>query len=493
MSVKKKVLIAVLAVAVLVGAGFGIFKLITMGNDGKSKESAVYVQRVSEITGKGLWGQVNRYAGTVESPESWSYSLRSGGKVKEVFVKVGDSVERGQKLLVYDTTEEESAMAEAKIELERMEAEIEKSKKNIETLEDAVKKAKEADKAPLQIELENEKLELKKAQMQIDSKKKEIENLNAYTESPEVKSKMAGVVTALNNNTSDYYYDENGNDAFLTIVKVGDFRIKASVNEMNINDVAENVPVIVTSRVDGTAWYGIIDSIERDHPSSYEERGQDSSTYPFYVTLDDCEGLMLGQHVYVEVDRGQNDTTERTGLWISDSYIVDADTDTPYVFVDNGSGVLERRAVTLGERDEALLQSQITAGISGNDLIALPMSYVREGMPTSTDISAMQNHFDEPGDTSAPSGTNPGVDPENFEGEGFGGEGYQGYEGQESYGDLAGMQGYGNYEGFAGMDGFGDLSGQNAYGNTEDYGYTDDNAGANGDDLAVQLAGGDEL
>ena len=76
MSVRKKVLIAAIAAAVLGGAIFGIVKLIQMGNAEKSNDQAVYVQAVSEISGKGLWGQINRYAGTVESPESWSYTLR---------------------------------------------------------------------------------------------------------------------------------------------------------------------------------------------------------------------------------------------------------------------------------------------------------------------------------------------------------------------------------------------------------------------------------
>ena len=48
MGVRKKVLIAVIAAAVLGGAIFGIVKLIQMGNAEKSNDQAVYVQAVSE-------------------------------------------------------------------------------------------------------------------------------------------------------------------------------------------------------------------------------------------------------------------------------------------------------------------------------------------------------------------------------------------------------------------------------------------------------------
>ncbi len=457
MSVRKKVVIAVVAAVVLGAAVFGIVKLIQMGSKEKSNDQAIYVQAVSEISGKGLWGQINRYAGTVESPESWSYTLREGGKVKDVYVRVGDVVQRGQKLFSYDTTEEQSAVEEAKIELERMEAELEKSRKNIETLEKAIARASASDKPPLQIELENEKLEIKKAEMQITSKRKEIENLETYTGSPEVSSKLDGVVTSINNGNTDYVVDAKASDTFITVVKVGDFRIKAEVNELNINDVMENAPVIVTSRVDGMTWHGSIELIDRERPDMNDVGSMTGSTsYPFYVTLEDSDGLMLGQHVYVEVDRGQNDPVERDGIWISNSYIVDIDTDTPYVFADNGSGVLVKKALTIGERDDTLMQCQVTSGLTLTDRIALPVGNVKEGLPTTNDITALLSQYGDSSGNSQGAGNGLGTD------SGSNGLGYGENEGRE---DIAGDQGNTGF-------GFGD---------------------GNGDDIAVALAGGDEI
>ena len=45
---------------------------------------------------------------------------------------------------------------------------------------------------------------------------------------------------------------------------------------------------------------------------------------------------MLGQHVYVEADYGQSE--EKAGIWLDESFICDADTDNPYVWVDDGTG-----------------------------------------------------------------------------------------------------------------------------------------------------------
>ena len=42
--------------------------------------------------------------------------------------------------------------------------------------------------------------------------------------------------------------------------------------------------------------------------------GTTATKYPFYISLDSTDGLMLGQHVYVEADYGQGDVKE--GLWL---------------------------------------------------------------------------------------------------------------------------------------------------------------------------------
>ena len=57
--------------------------------------------------------------------------------------------------------------------------------------------------------------------------------------------------------------------------------------------------------------------------SSYagdSESGSQSSRYPFYVSLDSSEGLMMGQHLYIELDEGQ--TEKKEGIWIYSGYLV---------------------------------------------------------------------------------------------------------------------------------------------------------------------------
>ena len=96
------------------------------------------------------------------------------------------------------------------------------------------------------------------------------------------------------------------------------------------------------------------------------------------VQLETSEGLMLGQHVYIEPDQGQNDKKE--GLWLSDFFIADADTAEPYVWVADEKKHLEKRSVTLGKYDEALLEYEIVDGLTEDDCIAFPAEGLEEGM-----------------------------------------------------------------------------------------------------------------
>lgn len=131
--------------------------------------------------------------------------------------------------------------------------------------------------------------------------------------------------------------------------------------------------------------------VDTEHPAEQDQNsdfimadsgGDDqqttSSSYPFYVDLDSTEGLMLGQHVYIETDVGQED--QREGIWLNELYIEDVDTQAPYVWASDGNDRLEKRQITLGEYDEAMGEYLISEGLTVDDCIAFPSESLQEGM-----------------------------------------------------------------------------------------------------------------
>lgn len=199
---------------------------------------------------------------------------------------------------------------------------------------------------------------------------------------------------------SDMSYSSDsssGGNAFITILSTGAYRIKGTVNEMNVQNIIEGDPVIIRSRVDSSqTWKGTMGTIDRESATSSNSSSSfgmmdssgdsqtSTSTYPFYVNLDSSDGLMLGQHVYIEMDEGQD--TQKTGVWISEAYIVDADTDSPYVWAADQDDKLEKRNVILGQYDEELGEYEIADGLTKDDSIAFPSDVLEEGMATTTNI-----------------------------------------------------------------------------------------------------------
>ncbi len=400
---KKKVIAIVCAVAVLAAAGGGAAWHF-LGNSTKQDDNVVYVSTVKDLTNLGTGnGMENRYAGVVESENTWKVDKNSEKTVKEVYVEVGQEVQVGTPLFSYDTEKFQSDLEQAQLDLERINNELSSMNTNIDQLYKDKKQASKDQQASITLEIQEAELELKKKEYEGKSKQSEIDKLNDNITNATVISEIAGVVKSINNDDSaSSYYGDSSDNAFLTVLATGDFRVKGQINEQNMNNGAlvEGSQVIVHSRVDeDQTWTGTVTKIDRENAQTgnnnvYSSSGDgmtQSSNYPFYVQLASTDGLMLGQHVYVEPDIGQEEV--KTGIWLSDYFINDVDSD-PYVWADNGNGKLEKRKVTLGTYDENMMEYQITGGLAEDDAITFPEDGLTEGMKTvvSTDGSLGQSN-----------------------------------------------------------------------------------------------------
>ena len=401
---KKKIIAIVCAVAVLAAAGGGVTWHF-LGNSTKEDDNVVYVNTVKALTNLGTGnGMENRYAGVVESENTWKVEKNSEKTVKEVYVEVGQEVQVGTPLFSYDTEKFQSDLEQAQLDLERINNELSSMNTNIDQLYKDKKQASKDQQASITLEIQEAELDLKKKEYEGKSKQAEIDKLNNNITNATVISEIAGVVKSINNDDSSAgaYSGDNSDNSFLTVLATGDFRVKGQINEQNMSDgsITEGSQVIVHSRVDeNQTWTGTVTKIDRENARTgsnnvYSSSGDgmtQSSNYPFYVQLDGTNGLMLGQHVYVEPDIGQQEV--KTGIWLSDYFINDVDSN-PYVWADDGNGKLEKRSVTLGTHDENMMEYQITDGLAEDDAITFPEDGLEEGMKTvvSTDGSLGQSN-----------------------------------------------------------------------------------------------------
>ena len=97
------------------------------------------------------------------------------------------------------------------------------------------------------------------------------------------------------------------------------------------------------------------------------------------MELEDTQGLILGQHVYLEVEAEEGETA---GPSISSTFICFDEDGGTYVWAER-RGKLTRQDVTLGEYNPMLDTYEIVDGLTEEDYIAFPDGELCvEGAPT---------------------------------------------------------------------------------------------------------------
>ena len=349
------------------------------------------VQSVSMICGISSVGLTDRFAGMVTPQGETNVNANENTEVAEILVEVGSEVVAGQPLFRYD-------MAQSRLDLEQAQLELQKLKNTLAAYEEQKKELtknnntnwftpqQDTAKTGKESELDLREIDvlILQAQYDISVKEKEIEKLNNTVNNVTVTSPVSGVVQSINENGA---MDDFGNPLpFMTIVETGGYRIKGYINENNAATLSEGMSVLLRSRVSEQVWHGTVSEIDWNNPSqnsnNYGYMDEDtamSSKYPFYVALEDTTGLLMGQHVYIEPDYGQDAIADANALHLPSWYICDVDSN-PYVWAQGGNGKLEKRTITLGSYDEMMDTYVIESGLSAEDYIAFPDETLTPGM-----------------------------------------------------------------------------------------------------------------
>lgn len=330
---KKKIGIIIAVIVIIAAAAGGAAWYFLNGNLGVGNSAdKVYVEKVSTLNAAKS-GVQNRYSGVVEAQESWKVNKDAEREVKEVFVEQGDMVEEGDPLFEYNMEDVQSELSQAELELEGMENEITDFKSQITQLTKERNAASSDEKFQYTAEIQEKENSIKQTEYNIESKKAEMEKKRQSIDNAVVTSKIAGVVKSINESgNSDYASEEDS--AYMTVLAVGDFRVKGTVSESNVQMLSEEQQVILRSRIDEEqTWTGTISKIDTQNETSDDNNdmmmydsgstAEKATKYPFYITLDSTDGLMMGQHLFIELDEGQ--TEEKEGIWLFEGYIVRED------------------------------------------------------------------------------------------------------------------------------------------------------------------------
>lgn len=360
--------------------------LLTVLLTGCGNDTAVYVQSVETLSEMGGIAPGDRFAGIVIS-ENVAEIRKDGEKtIAELLVKEGDDVQEGDALFSYDTEELQLNLDKQMLELEQLKASIENYEAQIKQLEKERKSVSGNAKLQYTIQIQSTQVDLKEAELNLKTKEAEVAKSEDILENATVVAPVTGRVQAVNENGTDNY----GNPLpYISIQQSGSYRVKGTLGELQRGGIMEGSRLKISSRTDENQfWMGTVTLVDYENPTqqnnnNYYVMSTDEMTtaskYPFYVELENTDGLILGQHVYLElaVEEGAS-----SGVPISMSFLCYEEDGSTFVWAEN-RGKLEKRSVTLGDMNDMMGTVDILEGLTEADYIAFPdPELCREGAAT---------------------------------------------------------------------------------------------------------------
>ena len=335
----------------------------------------------------------DKFAGVVVSENVIEIDRDTEKQIDELYVAAGDEVRVNEKLFEYDTDTLSLTVDKQELEMDKLEQQIKDLNTQIKDLEKQIKtekakKEKNQDKqllATLDLQLRSVKADHTQATYDKTSLQAEITYNKNMLKNAVVRSPIKGTVRSINESGSPY----------ITIQQADAYQVKGVLNELSLNaGIMEGVGVTILSRTDATAyWTGVVSMVDYNNAASNEydqmyggggDGMSTSTSYPFYITLEDTDGLLLGQHVYIQVSAA---AVPDDLLRIPAGYVMDVVMDEEtYLTTGTVWGVdlqtlkLTSVTVTLGEYDPTYDTYVILEGITAEDYLADPAAPgVKEG------------------------------------------------------------------------------------------------------------------
>lgn len=363
---------------------------------GCGDNTKVYVQSVEVLASQGGIAPGDRFSGLVVSEHVTQIKKDDDKTVAELLVKEGDDVKQGQGLFSYDTEELQLTLDKQRLEVEQLNASIENYKSEIKSLERERDKTGGTTRLQYTVQIQTAQVDLKEAELKLKTKESEVAKSEELLANATVTSPVDGRVQAISEEGAT---DNNGKPLpYITIQQIGSYRVKGILGELQRGAVAEGSRMRLISRTDDSqTWTGTVTLVDYENPSQGSDYDRyygmssnemtSSSKYPFYVELDSTEGLILGQHLYLEILTEEGQTT---GPSISAAFVCYNEDGSAYVWAEN-RGKLEKRDVVLGEYNSMADTQEITEGLSLEDYIAFPdLTVCQEGAPTTREAPAAQ-------------------------------------------------------------------------------------------------------
>ncbi|MBJ8349365.1 efflux RND transporter periplasmic adaptor subunit [Streptococcus zalophi] len=372
-SKKKKVLFILLPILVLVVTLVAYFWSNSQNSVADNNEKPPYT--LAEVT-EGSIASSTLLSGTVKAlNEQYVYYDPSKGEVASFDVAVGNTVEPGQKLLQYDTTEAQAQYDQAVRALNKVGRQIEEvrtgaaSAQALEGEEGAVSgKSVDSQLNDLYDAYADAQAVVNKAQ----------EALNQTI----IISDVSGTVVEVNTSVNP---SKQGGQVLIHIVSEGQLQVEGNLTEYDLANIKVDQDVKITSKVypdqSFTGKINYVSNYPTETASGVGEQSSNSSTYPFKVNFtSNADSLKQGFKVSIEVVNNEKNKLVPVTAIVTEK-------DKNYVWVyDKDTSKISKVEVTIGKADA--IYQEVTGGIEvGQVVVDFPWDDFKDGQTIDGDIA----------------------------------------------------------------------------------------------------------
>ena len=364
---KKKWILFAGAVLFLGACGLGLY-LGTPQIPKRNAKKAVPVQSVASLTG---------FLGVLSRKEAVTVRLDEGRETDGFLVDVGDPVREGTVLAVYNNSSLLFEKEQLLLDREQLAFDLENAGLQIRALRQERSQAEADQRGSFDLQILSAQAELEQKEYDLSRKDREIAAMEEKLEQREVVSPCEGVVSEA---------DREGGS--LSIVPEDAYEFEFSVSEEELKNFRAGEVVAVASRDGELSCEGIVERVWSGNPAENEtvSGGEKMSVYPVFGSVEQADGFLAGQHVYIEkaeAGRASEEKREETEIseeeiLLPEGYIEDAQGE-PWVWAAGEDGKLFKQPVTLGAYNDRHSAWQVTEGLSMTDYLAWPSALLKEG------------------------------------------------------------------------------------------------------------------
>ncbi|QTY27390.1 efflux RND transporter periplasmic adaptor subunit [Flavobacterium sp. CS20] len=321
-------------------------------NSGQNETEAIQVKTISVESSN---DSDLSFSGMLSAEQMSTLKTRQAGYVKNIFVNVGDEVQKNQKLIQIDSEELNAQKKQAQAAVNQAQKQFDLAQKNLKRFE-RLRQSKSVSDS----EFEQVELKFQSAQSGLESAKQQLNQVQSMMSYTSIKAPFSGKISQKLIQVGDMAMPGM---PLLTLSSSNQLEVKSTVSESQINSIKKGQNVQIEIPSIGKVYSGKITEVSNSSESS------NSQYFVKSIFTEKPEKALAGMYANISVKAPQtNSQYENASIRIPRFAIVQKN-GLQGVYVVGKSDTALLRWIKTGSADEETIE--VLSGLSANDKIII--------------------------------------------------------------------------------------------------------------------------